>query len=98
MDHVSDIKLIRTDTTLDLSQKAEKGMRWLGTQRRFWMPPPLCTAIWDCQMKLTLCLHPLHMIFFFLSALQAILWLPSSNFCEPMPFLLFNLHAIFGFV
>jgi len=26
MTHVSDIKLIRTDTTLDLSQKAEKGM------------------------------------------------------------------------
>ena len=26
MVHVSDIKLIRTDTTLDLSQKAEKGM------------------------------------------------------------------------
>ena len=26
MNHVSDIKLIRTDTTLDLSQKAEKGM------------------------------------------------------------------------
>ncbi|KAB2092815.1 hypothetical protein ES319_A02G056400v1 [Gossypium barbadense] len=26
MDHVSDIKLIRTDTTIDLSQKAEKGM------------------------------------------------------------------------
>ncbi|KAK9121891.1 hypothetical protein Syun_019508 [Stephania yunnanensis] len=26
MPHVSDIKLIRTDTTLDLSQKAEKGM------------------------------------------------------------------------
>ena len=24
--HVSDIKLIRTDTTLDVSQKAEKGM------------------------------------------------------------------------
>ncbi|CAN1836849.1 Serine/threonine-protein kinase ZRK7, partial [Linum perenne] len=24
--HVSDIKLIRTDTTLDLSQKVEKGM------------------------------------------------------------------------
>ncbi|KAL8521329.1 hypothetical protein ACS0TY_011744 [Phlomoides rotata] len=24
--HISDIKLIRTDTTLDLSQKAEKGM------------------------------------------------------------------------
>ncbi|KFK40416.1 hypothetical protein AALP_AA3G371000 [Arabis alpina] len=28
MDHISDIKLIRTDTTLDLSQKAEKGMSW----------------------------------------------------------------------
>ncbi|KAB2611760.1 hypothetical protein D8674_019792 [Pyrus ussuriensis x Pyrus communis] len=27
--HVSDIKLIRTDTTLDLSQKAEKGMLYL---------------------------------------------------------------------
>ncbi|KFK44958.1 hypothetical protein AALP_AA1G325700 [Arabis alpina] len=26
IDHISDIKLIRTDTTLDLSQKAEKGM------------------------------------------------------------------------
>ncbi|TYI92446.1 hypothetical protein E1A91_D02G071300v1 [Gossypium mustelinum] len=26
IDHVSDLKLIRTDTTLDLSQKAEKGM------------------------------------------------------------------------
>ncbi|RWR85795.1 hypothetical protein CKAN_01466800 [Cinnamomum micranthum f. kanehirae] len=29
MGHVSDIKLIRTDTTLDLSQKAEKGMSLL---------------------------------------------------------------------
>ncbi|KAI3468237.1 hypothetical protein Pfo_024900, partial [Paulownia fortunei] len=29
MAHVSDIKLIRTDTTLDLSQKAEKGMLYL---------------------------------------------------------------------
>ncbi|TYG78568.1 hypothetical protein ES288_D02G069700v1 [Gossypium darwinii] len=27
MDHVSDIKLIRTDTTLDLSQKAEKAIK-----------------------------------------------------------------------
>ncbi|TMW98785.1 hypothetical protein EJD97_003481 [Solanum chilense] len=26
MAHIADIKLIRTDTTLDLSQKAEKGM------------------------------------------------------------------------
>ncbi|KAG5573064.1 hypothetical protein H5410_062830 [Solanum commersonii] len=29
MTHISDIKLIRTDTTLDLSQKAEKGMLYL---------------------------------------------------------------------
>ena len=28
MIHISDIKLIRTDTTLDLSQKAEKGMNF----------------------------------------------------------------------
>ena len=32
MVHVSDIKLIRTDTTLDLSQKAEKGMISIGFQ------------------------------------------------------------------
>ncbi|KAK4399978.1 Serine/threonine-protein kinase ZRK7 [Sesamum angolense] len=31
MAHVSDIKLIRTDTTLDLSQKAEKGYVVSGT-------------------------------------------------------------------
>jgi len=31
--HISDIKLIRTDTTLDLSQKAEKGMSW----KRGWL-------------------------------------------------------------
>ncbi|KAG2606666.1 hypothetical protein PVAP13_4NG211688 [Panicum virgatum] len=30
MVHISDIKLIRTDTTLDLSQKAEKGMSYTG--------------------------------------------------------------------
>ncbi|XVE62637.1 hypothetical protein DITRI_Ditri06bG0134700 [Diplodiscus trichospermus] len=33
MTHVSDIKLIRTDTTLDLSQKAEKGMLCLVKDR-----------------------------------------------------------------
>ena len=33
MEDISDIKLIRTDTTLDLSQKAEK--RW----PHYWMPP-----------------------------------------------------------
>lgn len=32
MAHISDIKLIRTDTTLDLSQKAEKGMSCIVTQ------------------------------------------------------------------
>jgi len=36
MSSVSDIKLIRTDTTLDLSQKAEKRCRiWLGLQGAF---------------------------------------------------------------
>ncbi|EFH40790.1 hypothetical protein ARALYDRAFT_918966 [Arabidopsis lyrata subsp. lyrata] len=32
MAHIPDIKLIRTDTTLDLSQKAEKGMNCLITR------------------------------------------------------------------
>ncbi|TYH82636.1 hypothetical protein ES332_D02G075400v1, partial [Gossypium tomentosum] len=31
IDHVSDIKLIRTDTTLDLGQKAEKARKELPT-------------------------------------------------------------------
>ena len=35
MAHISDIKLIRTDTTLDLSQKAEKGMNGLVHQASF---------------------------------------------------------------
>ncbi|CAN6931372.1 unnamed protein product [Brassica oleracea] len=40
MDHISDIKLIRTDTTLDLSQKAEKGMnRMQGSASLFILSP-----------------------------------------------------------
>ncbi|CAN0913988.1 Serine/threonine-protein kinase ZRK7 [Linum grandiflorum] len=38
MAHISDIKLIRTDTTLDLSQKAEKGMICLVDQVLFLYP------------------------------------------------------------
>eukprot|EP00878_Enallax_costatus_P001718 GHUV01001873.1.p1 GENE.GHUV01001873.1~~GHUV01001873.1.p1 ORF type:complete len:107 (-),score=6.44 GHUV01001873.1:23-343(-) len=34
MTHSSAIKLNRTDTTLDLSQKAEKGMKLMGQQAR----------------------------------------------------------------
>ncbi len=33
MSLVSDIKLIRTDTTLDLSQKAEKGMKMESSEK-----------------------------------------------------------------
>ncbi|KAG4907361.1 hypothetical protein JHK82_056024 [Glycine max] len=39
MAHISDIKLIRTDTTLDLSQKAEKGMcldGWIPSTKVVW--------------------------------------------------------------
>ncbi|KAF7836735.1 hypothetical protein G2W53_011594 [Senna tora] len=36
MAHVSDIKLIRTDTTLDLSQKAEKGMSFKMAELEFY--------------------------------------------------------------
>ncbi|CDO98762.1 unnamed protein product [Coffea canephora] len=39
MAHVSDIKLIRTDTTLDLSQKAEKGMLVTRLARCFYTSP-----------------------------------------------------------
>ncbi|KAJ1439997.1 hypothetical protein SESBI_02229 [Sesbania bispinosa] len=51
MAHVSDIKLIRTDTTLDLSQKAEKGMSYSSSRtvlythvRSDWS---LNSAMWD---------------------------------------------------
>jgi len=51
MGHVSDIKLIRTDTTLDLSQKAEKGMIFLVTHAVFYYPTcrgaHLVMAMWD---------------------------------------------------
>ena len=39
MAHVSDIKLIRTDTTLDLSQKAEKGMLLESNETHVYTPP-----------------------------------------------------------
>ena len=38
MAHVSDIKLIRTDTTVDLSQKAEKGMIFTAEKPNFVVP------------------------------------------------------------
>ncbi|KAJ6750835.1 hypothetical protein OIU85_001378 [Salix viminalis] len=41
MAHVSDIKLIRTDTTLDLSQKAEKGMSVPASRVAFYNLCPL---------------------------------------------------------
>ena len=44
MAHVSDIKLIRTDTTLDLSQKAEKGMSILKIKGVFYIGG--CRRIW----------------------------------------------------
>lgn len=39
MAHISDIKLIRTDTTLDLSQKAEKGMSVTAAKSLFYDKP-----------------------------------------------------------
>ena len=51
MGHVSDIKLIRTDTTLDLSQKAEKGMLCSESPSFFYnqcsLPPALILSVWD---------------------------------------------------
>jgi hypothetical protein len=45
MAHISDIKLIRTDTTLDLSQKAEKGMLYYGACLLFCSCFPLRLAL-----------------------------------------------------
>ena len=51
MTHISDIKLIRTDTTLDLSQKAEKGMNWSeawhGLLFPDLLPTPVSYTMWD---------------------------------------------------
>ncbi|KAG8643542.1 hypothetical protein MANES_11G047250v8, partial [Manihot esculenta] len=52
MAHVSDIKLIRTDTTLDLSQKAEKGMLNKKSHASFYAPTHANLSsykpMWDC--------------------------------------------------
>jgi hypothetical protein len=45
MGHVSDIKLIRTDTTLDLSQKAEKGMLFSASPSLFYSRCSLASAL-----------------------------------------------------
>ena len=51
MAHISDIKLIRTDTTLDLSQKAEKGMSCSCSRVAFYNKTSghcfLFSAMWD---------------------------------------------------
>ena len=51
MAHISDIKLIRTDTTLDLSQKAEKGMLCKDLQFAIYKPLYLASCVsstmWD---------------------------------------------------
>ena len=51
IEDVSDIKLIRTDTTLDLSQKAEK--RYRGTARRCHRPAVLHIALRVTRVPLT---------------------------------------------
>ncbi|KAK4587358.1 hypothetical protein RGQ29_024174 [Quercus rubra] len=62
MAHISDIKLIRTDTTLDLSQKAEKGMSLLLKCALFYSKTALSSfpafMMWDVIVKLLLlCLY-----------------------------------------
>ena len=52
MSHVSDLKLIRTHTTLDLSQKAEKGMPFNVSSSSFYTISFAASshtqAMWDC--------------------------------------------------
>ena len=61
MAHISDIRLIRTDTTLDLSQKAEKGMSLLLKSALFYsktaLSPFPAFMMWDVIVKLLLCLN-----------------------------------------
>ena len=55
MTHISDIKLIRTYTTLDLSQKAEKGMLYLTADFPFHTSalfiPPLSYTMWESAFE-----------------------------------------------
>ena len=55
MIHISDIKLIRTDTTLDLSQKAEKGMLCIMLQSAFKPVPGIFISfdhsMWDKEFN-----------------------------------------------
>jgi len=52
MTHVSDIKLIRTDTTLDLSQKAEKGMICLVSKKFLYcLSSPALSHFQQCGAK-----------------------------------------------
>ena len=57
MAHISDIKLIRTDTTLDLSQKAEKGMLCPSSDFLFYTSalfiPPLSYTMWDSAFEIS---------------------------------------------
>ncbi|KAJ0076404.1 hypothetical protein Patl1_34127 [Pistacia atlantica] len=70
MSHVSDIKLIRTDTTLDLSQKAEKGMLCPLAQLFFYSSTLHCLFcclinVGETRPTLMPLFMPIHTCFFF---------------------------------
>ena len=52
MTPVSDIKLIRTDTTLDLSQKAEKGMP-IHRSPKLFIPSRRTNNLWEPPYSVT---------------------------------------------
>lgn len=54
MSSVSDIKLIRTDTTLDLSQKAEKRCR-VGSPQAGWFLPSIFEIWWSENCRFPAC-------------------------------------------
>ena len=68
MSHVSDIKLIRTDTTLDLSQKAEKGMLGNVSSTPFYSMSFYCPfhmlSMWDNTSQFLSCLCLPFSVFF----------------------------------
>ena len=87
MAHISDIKLIRTDTTLDLSQKAEKGMLWM-------LPLPLFAGflVFSVFLFLFCCVFFLFLLlFFFLFSLS----FPLSFFVFILSFVFENVFILF---
>jgi hypothetical protein len=81
MTFVSDIKLIRTDTTLDLSQKAEKGILLCSHLADFVLPGsvPCLHSLWDKSPPFFHCATFTFPLLFWLTLLTPILTSLAQN-------------------